>query len=94
MFSHKVYILSLISIYIRTRQVTSEDVVKAYIKRCREVNSLINAIVKERYSDAIEEAKAVDAMIEKGIDIETLKIQQPYLGIPFTTKESNQVKGI
>ncbi|XP_011143305.1 fatty-acid amide hydrolase 2 [Harpegnathos saltator] len=79
---------------IRTRQVTSEDVVKAYIKRCQEVNSLINAIVEERYSDAIEEAIAVDAMIEKGIDIEMIKMKQPFLGIPFTTKESNQAKGM
>lgn len=57
------------------------------------MNNLINAIVEERYLDAIEEAKAVDAMIEGGIDVETIKINQPYLGVPFTTKESIAAKG-
>lgn len=66
---------------------------RAYIKRCKEVNSLINAIVEERYLEAVDEAKAVDIMIEKGIDIEVIKLKQPYLGVPFTTKESNQAKG-
>lgn len=91
----------LIYIYIylyilcsRTKKVTSEEIVKAYIERCKEVNDLINAVVECRYSDAIEEAKAVDAMIEKGVDLEKIRIMQPFLGVPFTTKESNQVKGI
>ncbi|XP_014467904.1 PREDICTED: fatty-acid amide hydrolase 2-like [Dinoponera quadriceps] len=79
---------------IRTRQITSECVVKAYIKRCKEVNGMINAVVEERYLDAIEEAKVVDAMIENGINIEMIKIKQPYLGVPFTTKESNEAKGM
>lgn len=86
------YLISNIS-HIRTGQVTSEDVVKAFIKRCKEVNSVINAVVQDRYSDAIDEAKAVDAMIKEGIDVEMIKITQPYLGVPFTTKESNQAKG-
>jgi len=50
--------------------------------------------VECRYLDAIEEAKAVDAMIEKGVDLEKIRITQPFLGVPFTTKESNRVKGI
>ncbi|XP_018314545.1 fatty-acid amide hydrolase 2 [Mycetomoellerius zeteki] len=79
---------------IRTKKVTSEEIVKAYIERCKEVNDLINAVVECRYSDAIEEAKAVDAMIEKGVDLEKIRIMQPFLGVPFTTKESNQVKGL
>ncbi|KAL0129364.1 hypothetical protein PUN28_004218 [Cardiocondyla obscurior] len=79
---------------IRTKKITSEEVVRAYIERCKEVNGLINAVVESRYSDAIEEAKAVDALIENGIDVEKVKITQPFLGVPFTTKESNRVKGL
>ncbi|KAG5322122.1 FAAH2 hydrolase, partial [Acromyrmex heyeri] len=79
---------------IRTKKITSEEIVKAYIERCKEVNDLINAVVESRYLDAIEEAKAVDAMIEKGVDLEKIKITQPFLGVPFTTKESNRVKGL
>ncbi|XP_012527396.1 fatty-acid amide hydrolase 2 [Monomorium pharaonis] len=79
---------------IRTKKITSEEIVKAYIERCKEINSLINAIVETRYLDAIEEAKGVDAMIEQNIDLEKIKITQPFLGVPFTTKESNRVKGL
>ncbi|XP_012224178.1 fatty-acid amide hydrolase 2 [Linepithema humile] len=79
---------------IRTGEVTSEEVVKAFIKRCKEVNSLINAVVEDRYIDAIEEAKQVDTKIKEGIDLEKIKITQPFLGVPFTTKESNRVKGL
>ncbi|XP_071649227.1 fatty-acid amide hydrolase 2 [Temnothorax longispinosus] len=79
---------------IRTKEATSEEIVGAYIERCKEVNGLINAIVETRYSDAIEEAKAVDAMIEKCADLEKMKITQPFLGVPFTTKDSNRVKGL
>jgi len=81
-------------ILFRTKKVTSEEIVRVYIERCKEVNGLINAIVECRYSDAIEEAKAVDTMIEKYEDLNKLKITQPFLGVPFTTKESNRVKGI
>lgn len=83
----------IIILYFRTKEVTSEEVVKAYITRCTEVNSLINAIVENRFIDAIEEAKQVDIKIKEGIDFETVKITQPFLGVPFTTKESNRAKG-
>ncbi|CAL1678283.1 unnamed protein product [Lasius platythorax] len=79
---------------IRTKKVTSEEIVRTYIERCKEVNSLINAVVEDRYSDAIKEAKAVDAMIEKCKDLEKMKITLPFLGVPFTTKESNCAKGL
>lgn len=80
-------------LYFRTKKVTSEEIVRAYIKRCKEVNSLINAVVEDRYSDAIKEAKGVDAMIEKCTDFEKIKITLPFFGVPFTTKESNRAKG-
>ncbi|EZA54716.1 hypothetical protein DMN91_006814 [Ooceraea biroi] len=79
---------------IRTKKVSSEEVVRTYIERCKEVNGLINAIVQDRYDDAIKEAKAVDDIIEKSTDPEKLKVTQPFLGVPFTTKESNRAKGL
>lgn len=57
------------------------------------MNGLINAIVEDRYSDAIKEAKVVDAMIEKCTDLEKIRITLPFFGVPFTTKESNCAKG-
>ena len=53
----------------------------------------MNAIVEERYNDAIKEAKAVDEMLTVIKDTGELKKSQPFLGIPFTTKESNEAKG-
>lgn len=82
-----------IYIYFRTKKVTSEEVVTAYIERCKEVNGLINAIVEDRYSDAIKEAKVVDAMIEELTDLEKIRTKLPFYGVPFTTKESNRAKG-
>lgn len=77
----------------RTKKVTSEQVVRVYIERCKKVNSLINAVVQERYIDAIIEAKAVDAMLEEFTDMDNIKTIQPFLGVPFTTKESNRADG-
>lgn len=88
MFIHK-----SIFMYFRTKKVSSEEVVRVYIERCKEVNGLINAIVEDRYDDAIKDAKAVDDMIEKCTDLAKMKITQPFLGVPFTTKESNRAKG-
>ncbi|XP_020280789.1 fatty-acid amide hydrolase 2 [Pseudomyrmex gracilis] len=79
---------------IRTKQVTSEEVVGAFIARCKEVNCLINAIVVERYEPALEDAKKVDLMIQQGIDQEKIKNEKPFLGVPFTTKESNRAEGL
>ncbi|XP_066588942.1 fatty-acid amide hydrolase 2-B-like [Prorops nasuta] len=79
---------------IRNKKVTSENVVKSFIDRCEEVNAIINAITEERYAEAIKEAKAVDKLIESGINPEEIKKLKPFLGIPFTTKESNEVKGM
>lgn len=78
---------------IRTKQVKAEEVVTAFIERCKEVNGLINAIVEERYEDAIAEARNVDLFIEKFQNPSTLKETKPFLGVPFTTKESNEAKG-
>lgn len=77
----------------RTKQVTAEKVVESFIKRCKEVNGLINAIVEERYADAIEEAKAVDIELKGYEDTSFLKETKPFLGVPFTTKESNEAEG-
>lgn len=80
---------------IRNGELTSEKVVRAFIERCREVNPIINAVVNQRYSDAIVEAKKVDEFLkEENINREILKEKKPFLGVPFTTKEGNAVAGM
>ncbi|XP_043278396.1 fatty-acid amide hydrolase 2-like isoform X2 [Venturia canescens] len=79
---------------IRNQEVSSEDVVKAFIERCKEVNGLLNAVVIDRYEEAIEEAKNVDKLLHSKPDLEILKKTKPFLGVPFTTKESNETEGL
>lgn len=71
-------------------QVTSEEVVHAFIERCKEVNPVLNAIVDERYELALEEAREVDRLI--ATNPETV-MQKALLGVPITVKESIGVQG-
>lgn len=81
----------LILVYFYS-QLRSEDVVRAYIQRIREVNPLINAVVEERFAAAIEEAKKADELIASAQTIWLIKTY-PLLGVPFTVKESCALKG-
>lgn len=81
---------------IRTNclQITSEEVVSAYIERCKEVNPFLNAIVEPRYELALREARSIDKMIastERTPD--ELAKEYPMLGVPMTVKESIAVEG-
>ncbi|KAF4522937.1 hypothetical protein B566_EDAN012632 [Ephemera danica] len=64
-------------------------------RKIAQVNGVLNAVVDERYNDALEEARAADKLIESGEwEAENLKIARPFHGVPFTTKESTAVKGL
>ncbi|XP_075980781.1 fatty-acid amide hydrolase 2-like [Anticarsia gemmatalis] len=76
---------------IRKKELKSEDLVKAVIERIKEVNPVINAIARDRYEAAITEAKEVDTLIANGLSEEEAA-KKPFLGVPFTTKESQAVK--
>ncbi|XP_014220085.1 fatty-acid amide hydrolase 2-A-like [Trichogramma pretiosum] len=79
---------------IRERKVGCEVVVTAFIDRCKEVNSLLNAIVDDQYDQAIARAREVDTLLQnKSLSAEELKKNLPLFGVPFTTKESNEAKG-
>lgn len=55
---------------------------------------MLNAVVEERYEDAIKRAKEIDIMLEnEKLSVENLEKSMPLLGVPFTTKESNEAKG-
>lgn len=73
---------------------TSEQVVRAYILRCRDVNPHLNAIVEERYEEAISDAHEIDQALLRGDKTnEELERETPLLGVPLTVKESVAVKG-
>lgn len=73
-------------------QITSEAIVLAYIERIKEVNPLINAVVQDRFEEAIEEAKHAD-YIAGTTSIASLEKDYPILGVPFTVKESCKLGG-
>lgn len=76
---------------IRKRELKSEVVVRAFISRIKAVNGILNAVVDERFEDAIKDAKIADELIRDGkVDFE----KQPFFGVPFTAKESTACKGM
>lgn len=80
---------------IRNRVVKCETVIQAYIERCKEVNPLLNAIVEDRYEEALKEAREIDTQIQSGMKtVEEMKLETPLLGLPLTVKESIKVKGM
>lgn len=67
----------------------------AYIERISEVNPLINAVVDQRFEDAIEESKIIDDLIGRSDETQRGEIlrKKPFLGIPVTTKNLVGIKG-
>ncbi|MCB9640166.1 MAG: amidase [Myxococcales bacterium] len=75
---------------LRSREVTSRDVVEAHIDHIQRVNPILNAVVKDRFEEARTEAKAADQRLQEE-DASTLP---PLLGVPCTIKESFQFRGM
>lgn len=77
-------------------QLTSEEITSAYIERINEVNTSLNAVIEDRFVDALKEARHADNLIAKTKDDLQLLLlfnRYPLLGIPFTVKEACGVKG-
>ncbi|KAG8144491.1 hypothetical protein E2320_012997 [Naja naja] len=80
---------------IRRRELKCVDLLEAYIERNRQVNPLINAIVKDRFEAALQEAQVVDQLLSEGQeDEESLQKKFPLLGIPVTVKEAFALYGM
>lgn len=80
-------------------QLKSEDLVRAYVDRCRAINRELNAIVDENYDAALQEAKTVDERVARELRGEKLAdelpiAEYPFLGVPFTTKNSIAVANL
>ncbi|XP_054747514.1 fatty-acid amide hydrolase 2 [Anastrepha obliqua] len=78
---------------IRERKLKSYEVVKAYYDRIVAVNRELNAIVDGPFLEALDEARAIDERFEKGEITEAELKTKPFLGVPFTTKDSTEVAG-
>jgi len=73
---------------IRTKQVSSEQLVRVHLDRIAEVNPKINAVVHIRAEGALAEARERDAELSKGIS------RGPFHGVPMTVKDSLVTAGI
>lgn len=78
---------------IRMKEITSRQLVQACIDRIAEVNPVLNAVVDGPFEEALEEAQAIDERILLGQISEDEFSEKPFLGVPFTTKDSTSVKG-
>jgi amidase len=72
---------------IRSRQVSSHEVIEAHLRRIEAVNPSINAVVVVLADQAVEAAKSADRAVAAGGDL------PPFHGVPFTVKENIDVAG-
>ncbi|GMT29190.1 hypothetical protein PFISCL1PPCAC_20487 [Pristionchus fissidentatus] len=81
---------------IRDNEISSLDLVEAYIRRIGEVNPIINAVVQENFVEAREKARAVDNEVAAASpeEIAQMEKERPLLGVPFTIKDCMEVQGL
>jgi fatty acid amide hydrolase 2 len=75
---------------IRRRELSSREAVGAHVEHARAFNPALNAIVVERYEQALREAEEADARLARG-ELDSLP---PLFGVPCTIKESFAYAGL
>lgn len=78
---------------IRSGETTSRAVVQAHIDRLNEFEPAMNAIVCDRYEQALAEADAADGVIASTPESERDSLP-PLLGVPCSIKESFELEGM
>ncbi len=72
---------------IRSRQVSSREVVEAHLQRIEAVNDSVNAVVVVMAEQALMAARVADRSVSDGDDVGR------FHGVPFTVKENIDVAG-
>lgn len=78
---------------IRSGRASSRELVGAHVEHAKRVNPIINAIVVERYEQALREAEAADARVAATPASERDRLP-PLWGVPCTVKESFAFEGM
>jgi amidase len=73
---------------IRAKEISSEEVVNAYLRRVEAVNSKLNAVVQFTAEAALAQAREADATLARGA------IKGPLHGVPFTVKDNIDTAGV
>jgi amidase len=72
---------------IRSKRVSSEEVIEAHLRRIETVNPAINAVTVVLAEQAVDAARAADRMLARGQPV------MPLHGVPFTVKENIDLVG-
>ncbi|HLD45524.1 MAG TPA: amidase, partial [bacterium] len=75
---------------LKSRQITSQTLVEAYIQKIKKVNPALNAVVRDRFDEAREEALRADVLLSQQRE-QTIPL---LTGIPCTIKEAFAVRGM
>lgn len=68
---------------------------KSFIARIKQINPLLNCVVDERFENALKDSALADEIISSGkLTADELKEQKPFLGVPISTKDCIEVKGM
>ena len=73
---------------IRTGEVSSVEVVQAFLDRIETVNEMINAVVILAGDEALDAAREADAQLSRG------ELTGPLHGVPMTIKDSIDTAGV
>src|ERR1700735_2149047 len=73
---------------IRTKQLSSREVVQAHLDRIENINPRVNAIVTLLAEDALKGADAADKAVKNGEALGLLH------GVPFTIKDAIDTAGV
>jgi len=73
---------------IRTKKISSVELVQAYLNRIDEVNPWLNAVIHTTAESALADARNADAMLMRGVSL------GPLHGIPMTVKDSLNTAGV
>ncbi len=76
---------------IKAKKISSRAVVEAHIAQIKCVNPRLNALIFDRFAQALCEADQADALIASTKDINSLP---PLLGVPCTIKDTFEFEGM
>lgn len=80
--------VSTLAAAIRARQVSAEEVTRAFLARIATVNPQLNAVVLLRAEEALAEAHSADRQLATG------EATRPLHGVPITIKDSFDTAGV
>lgn len=83
--------------HIKQRELTCQEIIQTYIDRIHQVNPLLNAVVGDRFAEALEEARHIDKVLDScesdSNEEKSALLNKPLLGVPITVKESLACEG-